>query len=337
MVNSFAAERRAAHAQSVPVAEPVERRVLLSHTLPTLANGDFDGNGSTEILVWVNVGRHRLSNLGLAGAGVRRGSLLVLDDGGGIVGGPLAIRARGNRAPMVAAGDFNADGRTDLVVAGRRLAGANRGLTLLPGNGDGTFGTGVPIGSAPANVTSLVAGDFNGDGRADLAGTARGNRVVAAGGNLVAYPVEFNADDDGGGFRGWQVGADTDRQRDIRAIGVTAEGGGGVAGGVGHTFNPFVDHRPDPGFPSEAAVTGASGEAGGAVVGGFPSDALFLDGLPIGGNNDDDRVFLLLGNGDFSFGPTDDANGDDDGNNGNNGGVGSGDDDDDDFRWFISA
>ena len=329
MVDSFAPDIR-----RLPVAEPFERRVLLSTTLPTLASADFDGDGSNEVLVWANVGRHRLSNLGLAGTGVRRGSLLLLDDGAMVVG-PLAVRVRGNAKPLVAAGDFNNDGRSDLVVTGRRVAGAGRGLTLLPGNADGTFGTGVPIGSAPANVTSLVAGDFNGDGRDDLAGTARGGRVVGANGRLVAYPVAFDADNNGNDSEGWQAGAAVNVRRDPRAIGVTAEGGGGLAGGSGFTFNPFIDHRPPPGFPSEAAVTGVSGEAGGAVVGGFPSDLLFAGQLPAAA----DRVFLLLGNGDFTFGPGDDVDGDDDGNNGNNGNNGGnnvgGDDDDGDKRWFI--
>ena len=53
-----------------------------------------------------------------------------------------------------------------------------------------------------------------------------------------------------------------------------------------------------------------------------------------------DRVFLLLGNGDFTFGPGDDADGDDDGdgdngNDGNNGGNNVGGDDDGGKQWFI--
>jgi hypothetical protein len=64
----------------------------------------------------------------------------------------------------VVAGDFRGDGRTDLAVADR---GSNQ-LTVLLGNGDGTFGPQMTydVGQAP---TALVAADFTGTGAIDLA------------------------------------------------------------------------------------------------------------------------------------------------------------------------
>ena len=61
-------------------------------------------------------------------------------------------------------GDLNGDGKPDLTVAG----GSNVGILL--GNGDGTF---APVYYAVASgaPTSVAVGDFNGDGRADLAFT----------------------------------------------------------------------------------------------------------------------------------------------------------------------
>jgi len=61
-------------------------------------------------------------------------------------------------------GDFNTDGRPDAAILGL----TSPALSVLSGNGDGTFGAAVGYadGAYPAG---LAAGDFNGDGRIDLA------------------------------------------------------------------------------------------------------------------------------------------------------------------------
>jgi hypothetical protein len=72
----------------------------------------------------------------------------------------------------LAAGDFNGDGKPDLVV----LNGGSRNVSVLLGNGDGTF----QVVQEPTDVgglfynsdDSIAVGDFNGDGKLDLATTA---------------------------------------------------------------------------------------------------------------------------------------------------------------------
>jgi hypothetical protein len=69
----------------------------------------------------------------------------------------------------IALGDFNGDGKRDLVVA---LSAVLRGswntevVSVLLGNGDGTFQP--PLDYASGGPMSVAVGDFNGDGVADL-------------------------------------------------------------------------------------------------------------------------------------------------------------------------
>ena len=77
----------------------------------------------------------------------------------------------GNGPGSVVVGDFNGDGIPDLAVANTGSTFAYEYfLTILLGNGDGTF-TATATTRTGAYPSSIAVGDFNGDGIADLAVT----------------------------------------------------------------------------------------------------------------------------------------------------------------------
>ena len=72
----------------------------------------------------------------------------------------------------LAAGDLNGDGIPDLAVA--NLSHSPGSVLLLFGDGSGGFSTGPTLGVGDA-ATVLLIGDFNGDGKADLAASNQGD------------------------------------------------------------------------------------------------------------------------------------------------------------------
>jgi len=128
-----------------------------------VATGDFNGDGKQDVVV-ANGGDTSRSNPG--------GMSVFLGKGDGTFQPAIAVNA-GKNPISVAVGDFNGDGKLDLVVAdsGDRPNGV---VSVLLGNEDGTFQLPLPtsVGHAPFNI---AVGDFNGDGKLDLAVSDFGN------------------------------------------------------------------------------------------------------------------------------------------------------------------
>src|SRR5208283_3700267 len=98
-------------------------------------------------------------------------------------GSPFTV---GSGPQSVAVGDFNGDGKLDLAIANR---GSNT-VTVLLGNGTGGFkaapGSPFPAGTQPYSV---AVGDFNGNGKRDLAIANGGsnNKTVLLGNGMGGF------------------------------------------------------------------------------------------------------------------------------------------------------
>ena len=162
-----------------------------------MAAGDFNGDGNTDLAFY---------SISAAGFPLVATLTILTGNGDGTFrpGVPFPAGTLPGGLPTVitlgpsgmAVGDFNGDGKADIIVGVSYHTGADFGskvytASLLPGNGDGTFGAPVYYTSIPS---PFVMADFNGDGKPDLAGMLS---VFLLGGSPQLYVTLGNGDGTG--------------------------------------------------------------------------------------------------------------------------------------------
>jgi hypothetical protein len=245
-------------------------------------------SAGTAWVTVVNPGLDLVSNMGLFSVATPAPTVTFSNASGS----PLTV---GTNPQAIAVGDFNGDGKLDLAVANLNYIGdhvTNGNVTVLLGNGDGTF---TPTAASPAtgpDPNSIAVGDFNRDGKLDLA-------VVNQGSNNVTILLG-NGD---GTFTPTAASPATGPDPNSIAVGdfngdgkldlaVVNQGSNNVTILLGNGDGSFT---PAPSSPAIAYYPWS------IVVGDFNGDGRLDLAVANSANN---NVTILLGNGDGSFTPT---------------------------------
>jgi hypothetical protein len=238
-----------------------------------VATGDFNGDGFTDI----------------ASVTIRGNLAILLGNGDGTFRAGGTFNATntfsGHNLGEMAVGDFNGDGKLDVVTCD-----LNGTVNVVLGYGDGTFRTPMSYYGNPLTSTgsplAVTVGDFNGDGRADVAFT---NYAYDNIGVLLGFDDSMLQRLDTFTVPGKPVAiASGDINGDGKSDVVVANTAGSVSVLLGNgdgRFMPAVSY-PMPGQPNGLVLADINGDGK----------------LDLAVTNSQGGTSILLGNGDGTFG-----------------------------------
>ena len=213
---------------------------------------DVNGDGVPDLVV-ANGG-----SSGTCGSGDGGVVSVLIGNGDGTFQSPVCYDSGGPNAVSVAIGDLNGDGHPDLAVANVCQSSSNcnnGGVSVLLGNGDGTFRAAVSYGSGGYHGSSVAIADLNGDGRPDLVMTSACPTGACNGAGVVSV----------------------------------------LLGNGDGTFQPAIAYSPGGFNTASVAVADVNGDSTPDLVVANECLDSCANGSGIGG------VSVLLGNGDGSF------------------------------------
>jgi|HubBroStandDraft_1064217.scaffolds.fasta_scaffold06406_2 hypothetical protein len=128
-----------------------------------LVAGDFNGDGKLDLAVTNSAGNN---------------VSILLGKGDGTFGPPTNF-ATGIQPEFLAVGDLNGDGNLDLAVANVAEFFGDGSVSVLFGNGDGTFQPAVTLATNALEAEGIAIADFNGDSNPDIVVANFGNATVS--------------------------------------------------------------------------------------------------------------------------------------------------------------
>jgi hypothetical protein len=208
---------------------------------------------------------------------------------------PAVTYPAGVMPTSVAVADVNGDGRPDLVVADTygSLSGGHGAVSVLLGNGDGTFAAATIYSSGGDDPHSIAIADLNGDGNPDVVVTNVGGVDVLLGNGDGTFqaPVRYNTN----GSLTFSVAVgdvNGDGRPDIVVTNFSSSTVAVLLGNGDGTFQPAVIYGSGGLYATSVVLADVNGD-------GRPDIAVAneCDRLPCSHGT----VGVLLGNGDGSF------------------------------------